>query len=333
MSTFTNEVLDVQKVLLRHPHNLTVNFLFRIIVQWYLRKSATKLQRSTIPIITKSLRRRLFITIRAVQSLTSEFPYILLKQLEFRILKLIQRINNQFNFKPKQAPIVSTEDAFRIANYLWKDESRTRGTRSSSIINRKKAATVTVLASLSGSRWIDLHRLHWEDIVIEKQPLATFMYVTLRMSKNNLCNEVPQRLFWSSASTTVVDRCPIFWLQRYWSLRGKPKKGFIFGPENCDTPDVSWGAHTIWQVQRAAKLLNFPVEKIPTRHSFRVTMAVTLYNLGVDSKRINRFLNWKTDKMQEHYINTRDSQALDAPAHRLAVLSSSELQNLQKQFL
>ena len=62
-------------------------------------------------------------------------------------------------------------------------------------------------------------------------------------------------------------------------------------------------------------------------------MAVTLYNLGIDSARINRFLNWKTGRMQEHYINTRDSQALGAPAHRLSTISASDMSAVQKHFL
>ena len=268
-----------------------------------------------------------------MQTLTNEFPYVLLKQLEHRVLRLIQRINHQFNFQPKQAPIISTENAFKIACHLWNDESRTRGTTTASIPNRKKAATVTVLASLSGSRWVDLHRLHWEDIKIERQSFGTFLFIPLRMSKNNLCNEVPQRLFWGSTPTTNPTRDPIKWLQRYWRYRGCPNKGYIFSPDSSDIPDTTWGSHTINQVQRAARLLNFSEDQIPTRHSFRVTMAITLYNLGVDSKRINRFLNWKTDRMQEHYVNTRDSQALGAPAHRLAILSASELHSLQNTFL
>ena len=283
--------------------------------------------------MTKSLRRRLFITIRAVQTLSKEFPYILLKQLEFRVSRLIQRINHQFNFKPKQAPLIFTNDAFRIAHQLWNDETRTRGTRAVSIIYRKKAAVVTVLASLSGSRWIDLHRTHWEDIKIEHTPFAKFLYIELRMTKNNLSNEVPQRLFWAVKHDTPPDRDPIFWLQRYWNYQGRPKKGFIFNPENNFSPDETWGSHTINQVRRSAKLLGFPENKWPTRHSFRITMAITLYNMGVSSHRINRFMNWKTDRMQEHYINTRDQKTPNAPANRLASLSEFEMQCLQEHFL
>ena len=286
-----------------------------------------------MPIITRSLRRRLYVTVKAVQTLTSDFPYIVLKQLEYRVLQLIQKINQQFDFSPKQAPIVSSNDAFKIAMQLWQDESRTRGTRSSSIKNRKKAAVATVLATLSGSRWMDLHRLHWEDVVIQRSNVAKFLFIKLRQSKNNLCNEVPQRLFWASTLHTDPARDPLKWLERYWQYCGRPKKGFIFGPENNSVPDKTWGSSTIAQVRRSARLLGFPEDKIPTRHSFRVTMAITLYNLGVESSRINRFLNWKTNRMQEHYVNTRDQKAVGAPAHRLAVMSSRELKRIQSHFL
>ena len=320
-------------MLVDNSSNITVNFLFCSITKWYIKKSEQRLLKYCVPIITRSLRRRLYVTVKAVQTLTSDFPYILLKQLEYRVLQLIQRINNQFDFSPKQAPIISTDDAFKIAEQLWHDETRTRGTRPSSITNRKKAATVTVLATLSGSRWIDLHRIHWQDIVIQRNGVAKFLFVKLRQSKNNLCNEVPQRLFWASTLHTDPSRDPLKWLERYWRHCGCPKTGFIFGPENNSIPDHTWGSPTIAQVRRSARLLGFPEDKIPTRHSFRVTMAVTLYNLGVESSRINRFLNWKTNRMQEHYINTRDSKALGAPAHRLAVLSSRELRRLQSNFL
>ena len=301
-------------------------------MQWYLQKSCRKFQKTAIPIITRSLRRRFYVTVKAVQTLTSEIPYFILKQLEKRVFRTIQKINNQFNFQPKQAPLIPTNDAFKIANHLWNDETRTRGTRESSIINRKKAATATVLAALSGSRWIDLHRLHWQDITLECQPNAKFLFITLRMTKNNTCNEVPQRLFWGETVTTPKNRSPIFWLQRYWKYRGKPKKGFIFGPDDSVTPDATWGSHTIAQVQRSAKILGFLEDKIPTRHSFRITMAITLYNLGVEKSRINRFMNWKTDRMQDHYVNTRDAKALSAPAFRLAALSTSDFNCLQQPF-
>ena len=152
----------------------------------------------------------------------------------------------------------------------------------------------------------------------------------MRMSKNNLCNEVPQRLTWARSSDTDSPDNPINWLAKYWISEGKPKKGFIFQPDKQSTPIEKWGDATIKQVRRAAEELHMPKPELPTKHSPRVTMAVTLFNLGVKQSRINRFMNWKTEKMQERYINTRDSQLSGAPAHRLATISAKKLQTVQK---
>ena len=302
-------------------------------MSWYFKKSKIKLKRCSIPIMTQSLRRRLLVTQKALQTLMTDPPYILIKRLEQRIARVIYQINFKFNLQTKQAPLLPTNDAVKIANHLWNDESRTRGTRPQTIRLRKTAATVLMLASLSGSRWVDLHRLHWEDIRFEQIGPHRAMRIALRMSKNNLCNEVPQRLFWMASSSTPHDRNPILWLRRFWVWDNKPKKGLIFNLNQNSNTSEALGRSTILQVQRAAKLLEFPADKIPTKHSARVTMAVTLYNLGVESSRINRFLNWKTGRMQEHYINTRDSLAIGAPAHRLSELSSSEFSAVQQYFL
>lgn len=333
LSAFTNEVLQVQQLLLHNRQHLTVNFLFQSIMHWYLLRSKRRLGKGKPPIKTKSLQRRLVVTLKALETLSSNVPYILLKRLEQKVMTVIQMVNNQFNLLTKQAPLLPMADAFRIANHLWHNESRTRGTTVNSIPTRKRAATVLVLASLSGARWIDLHRIHWNDIQFENDGVTKVMRVPLRMSKNNLCNEVPQRLFWMVSSSTTSARNPIKWLKRFWKWQGRPKSGFVFGPTRHGIPNKNWGNDTIRQIQRTAKLLGFPADKIPTKHSPRVTMAVTLYNLGVDAARINRFLNWKTGRMQEHYINTRDSQALGAPAHKLSTISASDMSAVQKYFL
>ena len=303
------------------------------IMQWYLAKSQIKLQKTATPIMTKSLRRRLLVTQKALQTLMTSPPYVLIKRLEQKVMNVIKLINNMFDLQTKQAPLLRTADAFRIAKFLWDDISRTRGTKPTSIPLRKKAATALVLATLTGTRWIDLHRIHWEDIKFTNTGPAMVMWVNLRMTKNNLCNEVPQRLFWTSSSSTPAFRDPLMWLKRYWRFKGCPSRGIIFGPNDLTLPDERWGNDTIGQVQRAARLLGFPTDEIPTKHSPRVTMVITLYNLGIESSRINRFLNWKTDRMQNHYINTRDSMALGAPAHRLATLSASEMSAVQNHFM
>ena len=282
--------------------------------------------------MTNSLRRRMKLTIQALKSI-ADVPLVLEKRLENAIDNVIHKINMEFNLKTKQAPFITTIRALQIANALWDDESRGPGISDFTIRTRKRAALALILAAYSGGRWIDIHRLKWEDLQKSKTSTMTFIMAEMRMSKNNLCNEVPQRLVWARTKYTDSPDNPISWLKKYWVREGKPRKGFIFDPKQGQTQIKNWGNATILHVQRQAKRLNIPKSEIPTKHSARVTMAVTLFNMGTNENRINRFLNWKTPRMQERYINTRDSQLSGAPAHRLAVTSANALQHVQKHLI
>ena len=213
---------------------------------------------------------------------------------------------------------------------MWDDDKVSRGKGPAAIRTRKRAATALVLAAYTGGRWIDIHRLQWQDLKLTSTPSQTFLIAEMRMSKNNVCNEVPQRLIWARSADTDSPDNPINWLTKYWKSEGRPRRGFIFQPDKLDTPITKWGDATIKQVQKAAEMLKIPKPERPTKHSPRVTMAVTLFNLGVKKSRINRFMNWKTERMQERYINTRDSQLSGAPAHRLSTISAEKLQSVQK---
>ena len=279
--------------------------------------------------MTNALRKRTKLTLRALKEI-AEVPVVLEKRLENVIDTVIHQINMEFNLKTKQAPFITTIMALKIANILWTDDKISRGKGWKAIRTRKRAATALVLAAYTGGRWVDIHRLKWEDLRTSKTPSQTFLTAEMRMSKNNLCNEVPQRLTWARSSDTDSPDNPINWLLKYWESEGKPKKGFIFQPDNDTTPIEKWGDATIKQVRRVAKELKMPKSERPGKHSPRVTMAVTLFNLGVKKSRINRFMNWKTPQMQERYINTRDAQLSGAPAHRLATISTTKLQTVQK---
>ena len=279
--------------------------------------------------MTTSLKRRTKLTIKVMKSL-SEFPLILQKRLENAIDKVIQNINLHFNMKTKQASFISMPNAVKIAHELW-NESAPRRRRGEA--TRKKAATALVMAAFTGGRWIDIHRLQWQDL--KKSRTSTMLFITaeMRLSKNNQCNEVPQRLVWARPLNETSTDNPITWINRLWIFQGKPRSGFIFRPVNPNTKMERWGDATIEQVQLMAERLNIPTSDLPSKHSARVTMAVTLFNMGVKSHRINRFMNWKTSQMQERYINTRDSQLPGAPAHRLASISNAELAQIQKDLI
>ena len=58
-------------------------------------------------------------------------------------------------------------------------------------------------------------------------------------------------------------------------------------------------------------------------------MCLTLKSMGVPADTINRFMNWRSESMQNYYLNLRDMRQLDAPAHKLAKLNQSEFALLQ----
>ena len=287
------------------------------------------MERVNLPIMTISLKRRLQITIKAMKSL-SEFPLILERRLVNAIEKIIQDINLKFNLKTKQANFISTPTAMKIATILWTDSDprRIRGEAT-----RKKAAVALMMAAFTGGRWIDIHRLQWQDLKKSKTSTMLFITAEMRLSKNNLCNEVPQRLTWARSLNDHSTDNPITWIQRLWEYQGKPRKGFMFKAECDTTPIARWGDATIKQVRRVASQLNIPKSELPSKHSSRVTMAVTLFNMGTKEHRLNRFMNWKTSRMQERYINTRDNQLPGAPAHQLATLSKNALGQIQKHLI
>ena len=279
--------------------------------------------------MTISLKRRTRLTIKVLKSL-SDFPLVLEKRLDNAIDRVIKDINIQFNLKTKQANFISTPLAIKIATILWTEDHprRRRGDKT-----RKKAATALMMAAFTGGRWIDIHRLKWEDLKKSRTSTILFISAEMRLSKNNLRNEVPQRLTWARPLNDESLDNPITWIQRLWVYQGRPRSGFIFQPENPSTPIERWGDATIKQVRRIASFLNVPKSELPSMHSTRVTMAVTLFNMGTKKHRLNRFMNWKTSRMQERYINTRDSQLAGAPAHQLATISSRDLGRIQKHLI
>ena len=309
---------------------ITVKLLTSHILQWYWEKSVKKIKRFNLPIITTSLKRRTKLTIQVMKSL-SEFPLILEKRLQNAIDKVIKNINMSFNLKTKQANFLTIPLALKLANLLWTGPTprRIRGEAT-----RKKAAVALVMCAYTGSRWIDVHRLQWQDLKKSKTSTMLFITAELRLSKNNLCNEVPQRLSWARAFNDESPDNPVTWIQRLWIYQGRPKKGYMFPPPRATTPMENWGDSTLKQVRKVAQFtLLLPPTELPSKHSPRVTMAVTLFNMGISEHRLNRFMNWKTSRMQERYINTRDSRLPGAPAHQLASISGASLGRIQKHLM
>ena len=187
------------------------------------------------------------------------------------------------------------------------------------------ASIAYFLATTSGARWIDIMRLRWEDLSFFTTPLTKGIQASMRMSKNNLCNTAPQVLTWTGKNNIGPENNPVAALKRWWRYCGQPRSGYIIGIPNKTPEQV--GKSTIYFVQQYARTLNLP---IPTKHSARVSMCVTLYELGTEPGQIDRAMNWKTDRMQKHYLNKRNLRSLNAPAHKLALLSDNDLNRMQK---
>ena len=168
-------------------------------------------------------------------------------------------------------------------------------------------------------------RLRWEDLMFFNTSTTRGVQASLRMSKNNLCNTTPQVATWSGKPNEGPSTSPVAALKRWWTFNRQPRSGYIFSYPNKTPEQV--GDSTIYYVQTYAERLGL---KIPTKHSPRVSMCLTQYELGVEPGRIDRSLNWKTDRMQKHYLNVRDLRALSAPAQKLACLSSAQIKKLQR---
>ena len=305
---------------------ISVSILSKYIIQWYADKSLIKLKTANIPIMTEHLLSKTKIVIKVMKMLSNDFTMIHEQRLLQRIRNVITHINLSCPMFKKQAPVVPWNIVKSIAKALWDDVSVAHGSNISIIRKRKAAATAMILASKSGGRWIDVHRLKWEDLDFSTVDNIKFITAKLRLSKNNIINDFPQSLTWASTKDTAKEDCPRVALKQWWYWCGKPKNGFIFS--NVDKTQIN-GNHTIYQVQRQARLLGLRKSQIPTKHSFRITMCLTLKSLGVEPDTINRFMNWRSEMMQSYYLNIRNMRKNDAPAHKLANLSQKDFDLLQ----
>ena len=247
-----------------------------------------------------------------------------------RIRKTITVVNSTCNMAKKQAPVINWDITKRIAKSLWEDISVERGSNITSIRSRKAAATALILTAKSGARWIDIHRLHWQDLKFTSEGGHVIVQAPLRFSKNNLTNNVPQAYQWASADSNDPMDCPWQAFKRWWIYCGKPKHGHVFsnrrGKPLCHKSTLGF-------IQRKAKKLGLPKFETPTGHSGRVTYVLSLDKLNVSKRSIIRSMNWRTDTMINYYMNTRSMCSKGAPALKMAALKEGELQRLQKDLL
>ena len=125
-------------------------------------------------------------------------------------------------------------------------------------------------------------------------------------------------------------KCPVYWLQLYFKFQNRPRAGYIFA-----YPDGSQicGSATLHQIQNQCKAEMWPAEKIPTKHSLRIMMVLTLSGLNIPEAQINRFMMWKSAEMQNYYINRRDHLLNLAPANVISVLSDDRIARIQSDLI
>ena len=157
-----------------------------------------------------------------------------------------------------------------------------------------------------------------------------YIQIHLRHSKNNQNSELPQCFTIRQRQMSDRLKCPVYWLQQYFKFRDKPTSGYIFS-----YPDGSQilGPSTLEQIQNQCIRENWPSHKMPSGHSLRITMVLTLSGLNIPEAQINRFMMWRSQEMQHYYINRRDHLLNLAPANVISVLSDDRIARVQSDLM
>ena len=125
-------------------------------------------------------------------------------------------------------------------------------------------------------------------------------------------------------------KCPVYWLQQFFKFKERPTNGYIFSYPNGAKMD---GDATLRVIRKLCQAENWPPAKIPTGHSLRIMMVLTLSGLNMPEDQINRFMMWKSADMQNYYINRRDHLLKFAPANVISVLTDERIANIQSDLI
>ena len=125
-------------------------------------------------------------------------------------------------------------------------------------------------------------------------------------------------------------KCPVYWLQQFFKFKNRPTSGYIFSYPGGAVID---GANTIKLVRKQCEDDRWPSNKLPSKHSLRIMMVLTLSGLGIPENQINRFMMWKSPEMQNYYINRRDHLLQLAPANVISILSDDRIDRIQRDLI
>ena len=243
--------------------------------------------------------------------------------------RYIREYNYTNDKQVSHAPVVAWYRMNHLALSLWWDRTRGRGTRWSSILQRKRASLFIFFTSICGVRWGAVALLRWEHVSFSKLGEELWLHVRLPVSKTNIHAEVVQELTAKTLPTSMKWSCLVHHLARYWRYMGKPRRGLMFH----DNHQRITGDAEFVQMQRAARKLGW--RTLPTKHTGRVTVASSLQAIGASDTVIDLYLHWRSDRMRKHYANRHTSRSRVGAAfllHQAMTTSDPEkqLSHIQK---
>ena len=120
--------------------------------------------------------------------------------------------------------------------------------------------------------------------------------------------------------------CPIWALLKFWKFMGRPAAGPIFRANN-EKADLESTHKAVQKMAAQCK-----AQKLPGKHSGRVSCVNSLVALGASPDDIKRHLNWSPNSdMISHYVNSHLVTLPTAPAYLLQ--NSQNLHELQSLFI
>ena len=224
------------------------------------------------------------------------------------------------------------------------------------MILRRMTAMQTLIASVTGRRWIDITRLRWEYANILYLEHAIVIKIGIFISK-------PNKKGRRNESITLVkdntDLCPVKLLIQYWILMGKPKSGWIFpcvhksakfrknglcdqwsayccqpghrrGGKRIECIGFVDGDTTEGMMKRTSLKVGFKTP--PTKHTFRRNLVVMALKLGMNRERVCEHFGWNFDThMIAHYI--QDELGTDKDGLPCQIANNMLSKNMLKEIL
>ena len=213
------------------------------------------------------------------------------------------------------APVLSWKVVRSIADHLWNDPGPKKAPRKSKRV-RKYTSIMLYMAAFGGCRWGDIHSAQWDRITWFKAHPDTgrrSFKLRVNFTKNN-----PDGQFHTAYTISEIKKgnfmdCPYRAVLRLWYYSGKPTSGYLF--TNKDNKAIT-KVQTFYQYKIACKQL-YPFYRA-SRHTCRVTLVSTLWNLGAKPEDIIAHLHWQAPEMLAYYVRDLVSLAPGAPADLIA---------------